>query len=106
MTYVFDIDGTICYTDGGDYENSVPIKERISRINALYDAGNTIVFQTARGMGRSDNCAAFAIEAFRELTENQLKDWGVKYHDLFLGKPSGDIYIDDRGMKDEHFFTN
>jgi histidinol phosphatase-like enzyme len=106
MTYVFDIDGTICYTTGSDYENSVPIKERIDRINVLYDAGNTIVFQTARGMGRSDNCAAFAIAAFKELTEKQLKVWGVKYHDLFLGKPSGDIYIDDKGENDESFFAN
>jgi len=25
---------------------------------------------------------------------------------LFLGKPSGDIYVDDKGIKDEEFFSN
>ena len=39
------------------------------------------------------------------LTEEQLERWGVKYHQLFLGKPSGDIYIDDKGIKDEDFFN-
>jgi len=106
MTYVFDIDGTICYTTDSKYEESVPRRDRINKINELYDAGNTIIFQTARGMGRSDNCVAYAIQSFRELTKNQLEEWGVKYHGLFLGKPAGDIYVDDKGEKDEDFFAN
>ena len=106
MTYVFDIDGTICTKTDGDYKNALPIKNRIIKINKLYDEGNTIHFLTARGMGRSDNAAAYADRAFRELTEKQLCDWGVKYHRLFLGKPAGDIYIDDKGAKDEDFFNS
>ena len=47
-TYCFDIDNTICITEGTDYENSKPIKERIEIINALKDEGNTIIFFTAR----------------------------------------------------------
>ena len=42
-TYVIDIDGTIFKTEGMDYENSVPIPERIAKINQLYDEGNTII---------------------------------------------------------------
>tara|TARA_R110000823_G_scaffold242573_3_gene367018 strand:- start:7065 stop:7385 length:321 start_codon:yes stop_codon:yes gene_type:complete len=106
LVYVFDIDNTICYTNNSDYQNSVPMEERISKINALYAEGHTIIFQTARGMGRSNNCAALAIKNFKAITEKQLKDWDVKYHDLFLGKPSGDVYIDDKGVKDEQFFAN
>jgi len=30
--------------------------------------------------------------------------WGCKYHQLFLGKPSGDFYIDDKGINDTDFF--
>ena len=41
----------------------------------------------------------------KNLTENQLREWGVKYHYLFLGKPAGDIYIDDKGMQDKIFFN-
>jgi len=106
MVYVFDIDGTICVNSNSDYENSIPLDDRIKKINRLYDEGNTIVFQTARGMGRSDNSSAFAYAKFFEMTEQQLHEWGVKYHSLFLGKPAGDFYIDDKGIRDEDFFTD
>jgi capsule biosynthesis phosphatase len=104
MTYVFDIDNTVCYTNNSDYKSSKPIMERIQKINKLYDEGNTIIFQTARGMGRSSNNQIAAISMFYELTLAQLQEWGVKYHALFLGKPAGDIYVDDKGCKDENFF--
>lgn len=106
MKYVFDIDGTICSNTNGNYENAKPFFERIDKINLLYDKGHKIIFLTARGMGRSNNSVAYAYEAFETLTRDQLDSWGVKYHQLFLGKPSGDIYIDDKGMKDEHFFRD
>ena len=104
MTYVFDIDGTICTLTSGDYGQAIPLTGRIARINKLYDEGNVIHFNTARGMGRTNNDAAEANRLFRDLTVKQLKSWGVKYHKLFLGKPSGDLYIDDKGVKDEEFF--
>ena len=105
MIYVFDIDGTICTkVNDGDYSKSKPLIERVEVINTLYDEGNTIIFQTARGMGRSSNSVAWAHKAFYELTREQLESWGVKFHSLFLGKPAGDIYVDDKGMKDSTFF--
>lgn len=105
MTYVFDIDGTICSLTNGKYENALPFINRIALINKLYDEGNKITLLTARGMGRFNNDAEKATETFTPLTEEQLHSWGVKYHELFLGKPSGDFYIDDKGMKDEDFFN-
>ena len=104
MTYVFDIDGTICTTTDGSYDYAEPLLERISVINNLYDKGHTIVFQTARGMGRTNNNQLSAYILFYELTRKQLDNWGVKYHSLFLGKPSGDIYVDDKGANDIDFF--
>jgi len=106
MVYVFDIDGTICYNTGEKYDMAKPYVNRIKRVNELYDQGHTIIFQTARGMGRSGNSTAYAYTAFEEKTKKQLREWGVKYHRLFLGKPAGDIYIDDKGVKDEDFFGN
>jgi len=104
MTYVFDIDGTICTTSDSDYENSEPIVDRIQKINKLYDEGHTIVFQTARGMGRTDDNILQSYELFFEMTADQLEKWGVKYDRLFLGKPSGDMYIDDKGIRDSEYF--
>ena len=105
LTYVFDIDNTVCRTVGSDYEKSEHIQSRISKVNDLYNQGHTIIFQTARGMGRSGNSPAYANEAFYEFTRQQLNNWGVKFHALFFGKPAGDIYVDDKGMSDERFFS-
>jgi len=104
MTYVFDIDGTICSLTEGDYKNAIPYVKRINKVNSLYKEGNEIIFFTARGMGRTKNDPNLAHELFYELTCKQLLDWGVKYNKLWLGKPSGDFYIDDKGIKDEDFF--
>ncbi len=105
MTYVFDIDGTICSVTEGDYSCAKPYIKRIEKINKLYDEGNTIIYQTARGMGRHKNDINQAITQFYEFTKTQLDSWEAKYHQLFLGKPAADIYIDDKGVKDEDFFN-
>lgn len=106
MTYVFDIDGTICTTEDGDYYKSQPITNRIEKINKLYDDGHTIIFNTARGMGRTSNNALLAHRLFYHLTQTQLESWGVKYNKLYMGKPSGDIYIDDKGKSDIDYFED
>ena len=102
MIYVFDIDGTICTkAENFDYEKSKPLHERIEKVNQLYDDGHTIIFQTARGMGRSGNSVAYANTAFYKMTEEQLESWGVKYHQLVMGKAHYDILIDDKAINSE-----
>ncbi len=108
MIYCFDIDGTLCsqYPESGDYAESTPVLERIAIVNKLYDEGHKIILLTARGMGRTNNDQIGAYKCLYTFTENQLKEWGVKFHELFMGKPEADIFIDDKGMKDSDFFTN
>ena len=106
MTYVFDIDGTLCTNAAPHYEDASPLTDRIEKVNALYEGGHTIVCFTARGMGRHKNNPLLAIQDFYELTSQQLRGWGLKYHSLILGKPSGYIYVDDKGVTDEDFFAN
>jgi len=89
MIYCFDIDNTLCTTNGNDYENSKPIGFVIEEINRLYDQGNTIKIFTARGCVSKVDHAIF--------TKNQLKKWGVLYHELIMNhKPHFDLLIDDR----------
>ena len=108
MIYVFDIDGTICsITDGReDYRDAVPFRERIDKVNSLHERGHTIIYHTARGMGRTQNNVIETYKLFYNFTKTQLKEWGARHHALFMGKPSADIYVDDKGMKDEQFFTD
>ena len=45
-----------------------------------------------------------AIQKYYSLTEQQLRKWNIKYHNLILGKPAADFYIDDKGINDEDYF--
>ena len=110
MRYCIDIDGTICSpTVGRDYHKAEPWQDRIKVLNKLYDEGNYIIYFTARAMGRFSGyhhsiAAKKAEEVLFDLTKQQLDDWGVKYHELIMGKPHADYFIDDKGVKDEDFF--
>lgn len=104
MKYVFDLDGTLCTDTGGNYELAVPIRDRIFIVNELYNAGHEITIYTARGMGNSNNNLFKSYEKYYSLTETQLKKWNVKYHHLILGKPAGDLYVDDKGINHEDYF--
>jgi len=88
--YFIDLDNTLCFTFGNDYTNSKPIEERIRYVNQLKEEGNNITIWTARG-------STTGID-HKELTKKQLEEWGVKYDDLLMGKPSYDIYIDDKSF--------
>lgn len=96
--YCFDIDETICHTVGTDYPSATPIANRIAKINKLFSEGNIIKFLTARGSKTGVD--------WRELTESQLLRWGVSYHELHMGKPFADFYIDDKAIKDLDFDWN
>lgn len=112
-TYCFDLDGTLCtQTRGADgkpsqdpgkvYAEAEPLTERIAVVNKLYEEGNRIYIDTARG---SKNWPRRA--EWRKLTVEQLERWGVKYDGLRLGeKLVADFYIDDLGVDDVSFFGN
>ena len=99
MKIFVDIDETICNTpESRDYNDSAPIKSRIDKINKLYDEGNTIIYWTARGTGSGIDWA--------EVTTNQFKEWGVKYHELRFGKPVYDLFIDDKNIEASTYFED
>ena len=110
MRYVVDIDGTICSPiTGRDYTKAEPWQGRIDKVNKLYDDGHDIVYFTARGMGRfagDPNAASKAAAILFDLTKDQLDSWGCKYHDLILGKPHADYFIDDKAINSNDFFGN
>lgn len=104
LTYVVDIDNTICTQTYGDYSQAVPFFDRIDKVNQLYDEGNFIIYFTARGMGRGKNSVRIAYDACFNETYEQLVSWGCKFHNLMLGKPYADVYIDDKAISDKEFF--
>ncbi len=101
MIFVFDIDGVIMHIQEDlDYNLSKPNKDMVNIINELYDMGNKIILLTARGYKTGID--------WLEVTEKQLKEAGLKYHELKFGKPNADFYIDDKmlGLNDLYNIFN
>lgn len=90
MVICFDIDGTLC-TQEKDYTRASPNHEAIRTVNSAYDAGHIIKIFTARG-------ACSGVD-YTNLTAQQLDSWGVKFHELIMGKkPHFDILVDDKAV--------
>ncbi len=94
--FIIDIDGCICeHIENENPEgmrNAVPFPDSIRKINEWFDEGHHICFFTAR------------TEEHRKPTVEWLREHGVKYHQLILGKPrrkEGDEYhyIDDTPIR-------
>ena len=88
MNIFVDLDNTLCKTENGNYNESKPICDRIKKVNKLKDEGNKITIWTARGQKSGID--------YTELTKRQLSEWNVQYDKLMMGKPSYDLYIDDK----------
>jgi len=99
MIIFVDIDDTICYNDTKnklDYSLAKPYNDRINKINSLYQEGHQIVYWTARGTKTG--------QLWFQTTLEQLKSWGCQFHELRMGKPNYDLFIDDKNINSENFF--
>ncbi len=95
-TFCFDLDNVICFTKKNNYKKSKPNKKVIELINKLYENGHTIKILTARYMGRTNDSIAKANKLGYNSTYKQLKNWELKFHKLYITKPSFDFYVDDK----------
>ena len=87
LKIVIDLDGTILEEKAKlDKASAVPLLGAVEAVNKLYEMGHVIIIYSARA------------DSDLELTLEQLSKFGVKYHNLVLGKPTGDIFIDDRAF--------
>ncbi len=98
MIYIFDIDGTLCsLVKNAEYTKAQPLKERIKKVNDLYNEGHYIKLYTARGSTTGIN--------WEETTKKQLEKWDLKYHELLMNcKPHGDLFVDDKAINADLFF--
>lgn len=97
-----DIDETIAYYEGErSYDKALPIQQNVDLVNQLYDEGCYIIMWTARGGSEASKAAG---RCYYDFTERQLKEWGVKFHELSTGskgnyiKPAADLVLDDKAM--------
>jgi len=99
----FDMDDVICTRkseEGGvlKYHTCEPISAGVRLVNECFDAGYHVAIFTARGMISCDADIDRINVEIRPITECQLKDWGVRYHELIMGKYPYDVLICDKAV--------
>ena len=94
--FIFDIDNTICKTKKNFYSKSKPNKKLISMINSIKENGHYIKIFTSRYMGRNNENSNLVKKKYYNSVKRYLKNWGLKYDKLILGKPSYDYFVDDK----------
>jgi len=104
--FCFDLDNTICTTIKKNYFSAKPKIKAIKLINKLYSRGHIIKIFTSRFMGRNHENQKKAYKQGLIKTKLQLKKWGLSYNELLMGKPSYDIYIDDKAYRYNNDWIN
>lgn len=104
----FDIDDVICIrpkdkeSEGiNKYSYSQPIQKNIDIINECYKNGYYIKLYTARGMSQFNGDIFKIYDKLYLLTKAHLDEWGVKYHELIMGKIHYDLLVDDKAVNIE-----
>jgi uncharacterized HAD superfamily protein len=87
MTILVDMDGVIC-TEEKTFERPLakPIAGAKEALAQLLSEGHEVIIYSARSW------------AELKMTQQWLADHGIPYSGIHLGKPVGDILIDDRAI--------
>tara|TARA_B100000287_G_scaffold292655_1_gene275994 strand:+ start:109 stop:486 length:378 start_codon:yes stop_codon:yes gene_type:complete len=103
---IIDLDDTICKTNKGDYENSIPKEEVIKKIKEYKDLGFEIIIYTSRNMrtykGNIDLIKANTLP----IIIKWLEKFDVPYDQIIVGKPwpsYGGFYVDDKAIRPDEF---
>lgn len=88
LRLIIDLDGTICSEEKQFSRPLAKPKAGVSKaMQTLFEAGHTLIIYSARTW------------AEYEMTVDWLQKNHIPYHQLILGKPIGEYWIDDRSIK-------
>ena len=91
MQIIIDLDGTICTEEKTFSRSLAKVKKGAKEaIQKLFNEGHIIIIYSARTWMEY------------EMTYDWLRKNKIPFHQLILGKPIGDVWIDDRAIN----FTN
>lgn len=98
---VVDLDGTLCTITTGlnKYFEAEPKQDVIDAVNKMWLEGWHVTVFTARGMETCDGDPELAYETWHKFTYLWLREHRVCFDILKFGKPSADLYLDDKSMR-------
>jgi hypothetical protein len=104
-TIAFDLDDVMCHRPRNvehlgiqKYDFCVPDHKAICVVNMVYESGHRVLIYTSRGMTQLKGNLSEIERLLRLKTEDQLRTWGVKYHELIFGKIHYDMLVDDKAL--------
>ena len=110
LTFIFDIDGTLCPIKGTDerYEDMVPYAEMVERIREYKKQGAKIVLFTSRNMNTYKGNIGLINANTAKVVLEWLKKWDIPYDEIIYGKPwpgHNGFYVDDRTVRPDEFLN-
>lgn len=108
MTFIFDIDGTICPIKQKDerYEDLTPYKEILDKLNEYHKNGARIVLFTSRNMNSYGGNIGLINKNTAKILLEWLDKWEIPYDEIVYGKPwpgHKGFYVDDRSVRPDEF---
>lgn len=110
MTFVFDIDGTICPVkgEGESYADLEPFPEIVESMRQLRERGARIVISTSRNMRTCNgNLGRINLTTAATLLP-WLEKWHIPCDELYYAKPwpgHCGVYVDDRAVRPDEFLA-
>lgn len=110
MTFIFDIDGTICplKTKDEKYEDLVPYQEILDKLREYHDNGARIVLFTSRNMNSYGGNIGLINKHTAKILLDWLEKWQIPYDEIVYGKPwpgHKGFYVDDRSVRPDEFLN-
>ena len=110
LTFVFDVDGTLCPVKKEDerYEDIVPYKEMVEKIREYKSGGARIILLTSRNMNSFNGNIGLINANTAKVLLAWLDKWDIPYDEIIYGKPWAGhhgFYVDDRTVRPAEFLN-
>lgn len=111
LTFVFDIDGTICpiKKENEKYEDLIPYKNIVRKLKEYHEEGAKIVLYTSRNMNSYEGNIGLINVHTAKILLKWLETWNIPYDEIIYGKPwpgKFGFYVDDRAVRPDEFLKN
>lgn len=108
LTFVFDIDGTICpiKKKTQEYIDLIPYKEMVDKLREYKEGGAKIVLFTSRNMNSYQGNIGMINANTAKVMLEWLDKWDIPYDEIIYGKPwpgHRGFYVDDRSIRPDEF---
>lgn len=108
LSFVFDIDGTLCPIKKKDeeYIDLVPYPEMVEKLREYKEGGARITLFTSRNMNSYGGNIGLINANTAKILLEWLDKWNIPYDEIIYGKPwpgKRGFYVDDRAVRPDEF---